>query len=346
MNKNLCKLKQYLKDTSADAIVITDPNNMRYLASYTGEGYLVITDAKDYLVTDFRYIIQAHTQAPDFKVCDVSDFDPAAEFALLKKVYFENNTIGYSTYERLKKSFGNLVPAGDVLHDMRAVKDCREAEIIKKAQTITDKAFSHILGFLKPGISEREVALEIEFFMRKNGAEGASFDVIAATGAHGAMPHAEPDGRKIEAGDFVVMDFGCLLEGYRSDMTRTVCVGKATDEMKKIYHTVLSAQLSSLELIREGAIPSQIHMNAQRIIDEAYPGSFGHGLGHGVGMDIHEKPNLSPRNSVPLRQGNVVTVEPGIYIDGFCGVRIEDMVMVTADGYINFTASDKKIIEL
>ena len=346
MNKRLTKIKEYLKANSMDSLVVTDPKNMRYLASYTGEGYLVISQDTDYLVTDFRYITQAKEQTQGFEICDISSFKSKEEFGGFKSTLFEDVSVSYGTYKKLSESFASLNPLGSTLLDMRAVKDETEISLIAKAEKIGDMAFTHILSFLKPGVSERDIALEIEFFMRKNGAEALSFDTIVATGAHGAMPHAEPDDRKIQSGDFVVLDFGCVYEGYSSDMTRTVCVGKASSEMKKIYSTVLKAQTTSLEMVKEGAIASDIHANAQRIIDEVYPNTFGHGLGHGVGLDIHESPNLSPRNLKPLQNGNVVTVEPGIYIDGFCGVRIEDLVVVDGNKCVNLTHSDKNLIEI
>ena len=346
MNKRLAKIKEYLKANSVDSLVVTNPKNMRYLASYTGEGYLVISQDTDYLVTDFRYISQAKTQTQGFEICDIAHFKPKSEFGGFESTFFEDTDISYHMYQKLSQNFLCLKPFGNVLLDMRAVKDKEEISAIAKAEEIGDRAFCHMLSFLKPGVSERDIALEIEFFMRQNGAEALSFDTIVATGAHGAMPHAEPDDRKIQSGDFVVFDFGCVYEGYSSDMTRTVCVGKATDEMKKIYNTVLEAQTTCLEMVKEGIIASEIHANAQRIIDEVYPKTFGHGLGHGVGLDIHESPNLSPRNTNPLQNGNVVTVEPGIYIDGFCGVRIEDLVVVDGDKCINLTHSDKNLIEI
>ena len=346
MNKRLAKIKKYLVQNSMDSLVVTNSKNMRYLTGYTGEGYLLITPKDDFLVTDFRYINQAKTQIFDFEICDIASFDCKKEFSVFENTYFEDGSISFKRYTELQKIFGRLVPFGDVLLDMRAVKDEKEIECIKKAQNIADIAFLHVLKYLKPGVSERDIALEIEYYMRKHGAEALSFDTIVATGAHGAMPHAEPDNRKIERGDFVVMDFGCVYEGYSSDMTRTVCVGKASTQMKKIYSTVLKAQETSLQMVREGEIAAHIHANAQRIIDESGLGKFGHGLGHGVGLDIHESPNLSPRNPNPLQNGNVVTVEPGIYVDGFCGVRIEDLVVVCGEKAHNLTKSDKNLIEI
>ena len=229
---------------------------------------------------------------------------------------------------------------------MRAVKSMEELEKISMAEQIGDMAFEHILKFIKPGVSERDLALEIEFFMRRNGAEDLSFDTIVATGAHSSMPHAEPDERKIQSGDLLTMDFGCVYQGYSGDMTRTVCVGKATEEMKNVYNTVLRAQTQSIDMLRAGVKSSDVHNLAAEIIDSKYPGTFGHGLGHGVGLDVHEKPRLSSKSDNILVENNVVTVEPGIYIPGLYGVRIEDLVVIKDKNVHNLTKSPKNLIEI
>ena len=346
MNKRKDKFKQYLIDNGMDSAVVTNSADIRYLTGFTGEGYAVISHSGDRIVTDFRYINQAKTQTDGIEICDVASFSAKEAFAGFKNTGFEDLSVSYKAYCGYKENFQKLTPLGAVLSNQRAVKDEDEIAFIKKAQDITDRAFTHILDYIKPGVTERDVALELEYFMRSSGAENVSFDVIAATGAHGAMPHAEPDGRLIGNGEFVVLDFGCVVDGYCSDMTRTVCAGKATDEMKKVYNTVLDAQLTALEMIREGIPGRDVHNRAAEIIDELYPGRFGHGLGHGVGLEIHENPNLSPRNPNPLKTGNVVTVEPGIYIDGFCGGRIEDLEVVQAEACLNLTHSTKKLIEI
>ena len=346
MNKRLQQVKKYMEDNSLDSMVITDMKNMRYLTSYTGEGYLVLTKGTDYLVTDSRYTEQAKDQTENFEICDIAVFKPKDEFGGFENTGFENESISYQRYKAFKGVFKNLFPIDGILLDMRAVKDEEEIRKISVAEKIGDMAFEHILPFLKPGVSERDIALEIEFFMRKNGAEALSFDTIVATGVHGAMPHAEPDMRLISKGDFVTMDFGCVYEGYSSDMTRTVCVGKATGDMKKVYNTVLTAQISSLEMLKAGVKGSEVHNLAQRIIDKEYKGAFGHGLGHGVGLDIHENPRLSPKSKDVLRVNSAVTVEPGVYIPGFYGVRIEDLVIIKEENVLNLTNSPKNLIEL
>ena len=346
MNKRLSKIKEYMKKASLDSLLVTDRKNMRYLSGYTGEGYMLISDSLDCIVTDFRYTYQATMQTKDFEIYDISRFKPKDIFGSYQNTGYENESIKHQSYLSFKEIFKNLTPIKNELLKHRSVKDYDEINSIRKAQQIADSAFDHILPYIKAGVSERDIALEIEFFMRKSGAEALSFDTIVATGSHGAMAHAEPDNRLISNGDFVVMDFGCVYNGYSSDMTRTVCLGRATDEMKKIYNTVLKAQLSSLDMLRAGVKASDVHKNAQSIIDEQYPGLFGHSLGHGVGLDIHELPNLSPKNDEPLKEGNVVTVEPGIYVNDFCGVRIEDLVVIKEDGIENLTHSDKNLMEL
>lgn len=346
MNKRLSLLKKYIDENNLSCVIITDRKNMMYLCSYTGEGYLIITKDKDYLVTDFRYTEQASLQAEGFEVCDIADIDIKEKFSKYEKAGFEDLNISYSSYRKFLGVFPELVPVGDILLDMRSVKDSEEIEAIRKAQEIGDKTFTHILDYIKPDVSERDIALEIEYHMRSLGADGLSFDSVVATGAHGAMPHAEPDGRKIKNGDMVVLDFGCVYKGYCGDMTRTVCVGRAEPQMKKIYDTVLRAQLSCLDMVKAGETGANIHNNALAIIEKEFPKTFGHGLGHGVGLNVHESPNLSPRNIKPLIKGSVVTVEPGIYIPGYCGVRIEDLVVVEDGGYTNLTFSPKNLIEL
>ncbi len=346
MNKRIKILKQYMAEKGLDSLLLTCQKNMRYISSYTGEGYMVLTCGTDYLVTDSRYTEQARGQAFGFEICDIASFCPNEAFGDLKATGFEDKSISYFKYISFAEIFKNLLPIGDFIYEMRAIKDKEEIESIRMAEHIGDMAFTHILDFIKPGVKEKDIALELEFFMRKNGAEAMSFDPIVASGANGAMPHAEPGDTLIKKGDFVVLDFGCVYGGYASDMTRTVSVGKANDEMKKIYNTVLKAQTTSLDMIKAGVLPSLVHQNALAVTDENYKGKFGHSLGHGVGLDVHEMPNLSVKNNIPLKTNNIVTVEPGIYINGFCGVRIEDLVLVTDDGIDNFSKSSKNLIEL
>jgi Xaa-Pro aminopeptidase len=218
-------------------------------------------------------------------------------------------------------------------------------ECLRRAEAIGDLAFTHICGFLKEGMSETEVALELEFFMRRNGAECLSFDTIAVSGVRSSLPHGEPSDKKIEAGDFLTMDFGCKYLGYCSDMTRTVAIGKVTDEMKKVYGIVQRAQQTALEAINPGKKASDIDKTARDIIKyEGYGNCFGHGTGHGVGLEIHEAPTANPTGETVLKPGMSVTVEPGIYLPGRFGVRIEDLALVTETGYEVLSHSDKDLI--
>ncbi len=338
------RLLKLLNKKDISAMIVTDRKNVYYLSGFYGTaGYLAITPHKKLLVTDFRYTEQAKAQAAEYEVADIKDFK-LEDFFGGETVAFENETISYAEYTALSKKIKNLVCADGILRTMRSVKDPNETEYIKKAVSISDKAFEHILKFIKPGVTENEIAAEIEYCMRKLGAERTSFDTIAVSGAHTSRPHAQPTDKKIKNGEFVVMDFGCTYKGYCSDMTRTIGVGGVSDDMKKVYNTVLNAQTSALKMLCEGVTGRQAHMCAEDIINKDYKGTFGHALGHGVGLDIHEHPNLSPKNEIPLVRGNVVTVEPGIYIPDFCGVRIEDMGVVTQNGFNDFTKSPKELI--
>ena len=228
---------------------------------------------------------------------------------------------------------------------MRSVKSDEDIEKMKVAQKFTDDAFTHILGFIKEGRTEKEIALELDYFMLKNGAEALSFDTIALAGKNTSMPHGVPSDYKVKNGDFVLMDFGAVYDGYHSDMTRTVCVGNPSDDMKNIYNIVLSAQSAALKSVCAGITGKNFDFVAREIIEDAgYGEAFGHSLGHGVGMEIHEYPNASVKSDAVLPENAVVTVEPGIYIPQKFGVRIEDMVKITKEGCINFTHSPKNLI--
>ena len=249
--------------------------------------------------------------------------------------------------EAAGEGFISWKPLGDLIERERRIKTPEELKLLRKAEAIGDKAFSDILNILKPGMTELEVAAELEYSMKKNGATGLSFDTIAASGINSSMPHAIPGTKKLENGDFLTMDFGCLYEGYCSDMTRTVVIGKASDEQKKIYNIVLKAQTEAVSGIRAGLKCIDVDRIARSIIEEAgYGRYFGHGLGHSVGLYIHESPALNTRDETVLVEGMIETIEPGIYIPGFGGVRIEDMGAVTKDGYDNFASSPKELIEI
>ncbi|MGN1047345.1 MAG: M24 family metallopeptidase [Eubacteriales bacterium] len=345
-------------DKDIDAIIITSELNQYYLSGFSfTDGYVLVTRKKSYLITDFRYIEAAQkTVGKEFEII-MPDSSMGMEIAALlrengvKRLYFEDKTLSCADYLRFGELFEGieLVRGGsDVIEALRERKTADELELIGRAQKITDAAFAHILDFIKPDMTELEVALELEFFMRGQGAQSVAFDTIAVSGVTSSMPHGVPTAKKLEKG-FFTMDFGARLNGYCSDMTRTVVLGKADAEMKKLYNTVLKAQLAGIEKIKEGESCFEADKAARDIIGNAgYRGCFGHGLGHGVGMFIHEAPRLSPKVSPEkkLEAGHVVTCEPGIYIPGKYGCRIEDMLAVTENGTIDFTKSPKELIEL
>lgn len=357
--KNYERVQQILKEKALDGILVSDGYNMRYISGFTGgEGQLVITDKSRILLTDSRYTVAAKLQAPDFEVIQVDNqrggsyIEKTNEIIAsdgIQKLGFEGSKVTFEQYNqfRSKLNCSELVPLQDELEALRVVKTQEEIDNLRMAEHIGDLAFSGILEYIKPGVTELEIAARLEFLMKTNGAEKLSFETIVAAGDNGAKPHAEPGNRTINNGDLVTMDFGCRYNGYCSDMTRTVCVGKANDKQREIYNIVLEAQTAVLDCIKAGKAGREYDKIARDIIGNAgYSECFGHGLGHSVGLEIHENPRLSRGEEKIILPGTIETVEPGIYIAGFGGVRIEDMILVTADGCENFTHSEKKLIEL
>lgn len=340
-------IKNILKEKNLDGAVITSAENMRYLSGFTGgEGFLLLTSYKNYIFIDGRYTVQAKEQAKGFEVTEYKSkpFDLLKDFGL-KRIGYEDSSILHSVFLKLPEC--EKVGISSEISKLRSIKTEEETEKMRKAAKIADNAFSYIIKNLRIGMTEKEVAAEIEYFMKKNKAEKTSFDTIVAFGENSALPHAQPTDRKLKDGDIVLMDYGCIYDGYCSDMTRIVFWGKANDELKKIYETVLKAQITAEEKIKAGEICCEIDKISRDIIENAgYKNCFNHSLGHGVGLEIHEFPNLSPKAENVLEKNNVVTVEPGIYIEGLGGVRIEDMVVVTENGIENLTSSPKEIIEL
>ncbi len=354
------RFKNELVINGADAAVISSAVNQRYMTDFDyTDGYVLITKNKSYVLADFRYIEAARAKVdqnafevimPDSSmlVCISSLLDENE----CKAVLFEDATLSVSELERMKKMLvgKELLPGASKIADgLRLYKDLDEIEKMKKAQAITDAGFEHILKVLTPNMTEIEAALELEFFMRRMGSEGVAFETIAVSGSASSLPHGVPRNVKLEKG-FFTMDFGAKYDGYCSDMTRTVVIGRADAEMKRLYNTVLSAQTAALDFIKEGINCKDADTVARDIINKAgYEGRFGHSLGHGVGMYIHESPRLSQgiAPEYKLQRGHIVTVEPGIYIEGLYGCRIEDMIGVMPNGDIyNFTHSKKEMIEL
>jgi Xaa-Pro aminopeptidase len=354
METKFNNLINQIKRAGVDAALIMMPENLRYYSSFTGSsGWLLIHSKARYLITDFRYIEQGKKQCPDYIIIDAPgqkafEFIKEASSKLcIAKVWFEEEYITYKSYIQLSEALTEieLVPSKGILSENRIIKYPKEIKCIRKAAAIADKGFSHIVNFIKPGRTEKEIALELEIFLKQNGSEGLSFDIIAASGINSALPHAQPSDKAIEYGDFVVLDFGCIIGGYRSDMTRTVSVGKPHPKLREIYSIVLDAQLKALEGLKPGITGFEgDKLSRDYIIQNGYGDYFGHGLGHGVGLKTHERPTLSPRGTDTLKSGMVVTVEPGIYLPRLGGVRIEDLVVITEKGVENLTSSSKDLL--
>ncbi len=348
----LSRLKKLVSVAPANATLIFSPEHLYYFSGFTGgEGMLYIDKSRLLLFTDSRYTVQASQEAADFEVIDVAQTS-ISEFLKSQgdKAYgFEDDYVTFSHFANLKRISPKSVftPISSQIDKIRMIKDNKELELIKKAASISDSAFSYILDKIETGKTEREISLDLEYFMLSSGADGLAFDTVAASGVRSCMPHGVATDKVIEKGDFFTLDFGCKYRGYCSDMTRTVVLGKATDKQKEIYSTVLEAQKASLSCVRAGELAKAVDEAARGLIENAgYGKNFGHGLGHSLGLKVHEAPSCSPKSGDVLCENMLMTIEPGIYIDGYGGVRIEDLVCVTADGCDNYTTSEKELIEL
>lgn len=349
----LSRLRTLLVEHKLAALLVTGAHNRRYLSGFTGSsGYLLITADRAYLLTDFRYISQAGEQSKQFEIVEHQAKVSTTVKELLnksgiKELGFEQQHVTYATYVSYSNDMAGirLVPTDSLVEQLRTVKDETELAVMREAAELADKTFEHVLTTLKPGITENDVALTIEFFMRQHGAASTSFDTIVASGERSALPHGKAGERVLQAGEFVKMDFGAYYKGYCSDITRTVMLGKPTDKHREVYDIVLEAQLNAVEHIRPGMTGKEADWLARSIITKhGYGESFGHSTGHGLGMEVHEAPRLSMLSETVLAPGMTVTVEPGIYLPGFGGVRIEDDVVVTATGVQRLTQSTKNFI--
>ena len=351
------RLQNAMANSGFDGALIVSPENRLYFTQFpSSDGYLLVSAEKAVFVTDSRYVEAAEKKAVGCSVV-LQTTDSTQLFELFSEMHVtrvavEASRMNLAQYARICNALEPMAVLADSTLDnliagLRSVKQPDEIEKIRAAQAITEQAFSHICAFIKPGKTEREVSLELDFFMLHHGAEALSFETIAVSGENGSMPHGVPGSRKIQAGDFVTMDFGAVVDGYHSDMTRTVAVGQVSDRQKEVYYVVLSAQKALLSALRPGLPCSEADKVARDVIEQAgYGAYFGHAVGHGVGVEIQEFPNLSPRSKSVLTVGNVVTDEPGIYLPGEFGVRIEDMAYITPDGCENLTASPKELIIL
>lgn len=353
MLDRLNKLKENMASLGLDGLVVTDRADVFYLSGLESSNCLLLISSKNLLLTDSRYILAAQCAQVQFEIREVNaSLEKEAGVVIrelgLKRVGVQDMSLSLAAYMELSDGAqGQFLPVGEMLKEQRAVKDKTELEAIKRAQSITDDAFRKLLDYIKPGISETDIACELEYIMRRDGAGGLAFETIAAAGINGAKPHAQPGEYKLKAGDMLTLDFGAKKDGYCSDMTRTVSVGEPPEELKKIYTIVLDAHNRAKELLRPGVSTREIDAAARGYIEtQGYGKYFGHGLGHGVGIEIHELPVLSYRRESELFPGNVVTIEPGIYVPGLGGVRIENMCFITESGYEDITLSDNNLIIL
>ena len=346
------KARGILQEKDVEGILFFSPENIRYLTGFSGsEGYLFVGKDEDLLLVDSRYITQAHEET---KGCRVSLVDKgikgvAAQISALglRRLGFEAQGISVALFEQLQGRMQEveLVPIKDELERLRGLKTGEEITVIKKAVQVAEEAWKKVLEMVKPGAREDEVALELEYCMKKGGADGVAFDCIVAAGPRTALPHAQPTKRPIKEGDFVLFDFGSQYQGYSSDESCTVVAGRATEEQERIYTVVKDAHDRAIEQVRPGVRLAEIDAAARNHIDQAEHGEhFGHGTGHGVGLAVHEWPFVGKDSREVAEVGMVFTIEPGIYIPGWGGVRIEDMVLVTPDGCEVLTTIPKDLM--
>ena len=348
-------LNKIMENVNVDAIFITDLYNLRYFTGFTGTtGVALATKEGNFFFSDFRYKEQGSKQVEpnDFKFVEVgrNSLDKVEEKINelgIKKVGFEDLNVTFSFYKKLEEVFKvNLYPLGDSLVKQRLVKKEKEIENIKKAIEISDIAFSETLKIVKVGISEKEIAAHLEYVQRKLGADNRSFDTIVASGYRSALPHGVASDKKVGMNELVTTDFGAYYNGYVSDMTRTFFVGnEISDKQKEIYDIVLEANKMAIKQVKAGMRCSDLDKVARDFIaSKGYGDNFGHGLGHGIGLEIHEAPTVSPLGDIILEENMLITIEPGIYLDGFSGVRIEDDVIVKKDGCEVLNKSNKELI--
>ena len=355
ISERLERLRALLEEKHLDAVLVNKLPHLYYFSGFRGDdSLLLITRERALLITDSRYTEQAEKQAPLFEVVKQEEglwkkVEECLRVFACREIGFEGNALLYNDYVRLAEIMKDIgTPKAVVLDELRQLKDAEEIACIRRACEIADRAFEEVLGFLRPGRSELEVASYMEHFMRQAGSEEPSFPTIVASGERGSLPHGIATEKLIVAGEFVTMDFGAVYKGYHSDITRTICVGKADDRQRSVYEEVLKAQLAALEAIRPGISGSEVDRIARDSLEKAdLLKYFGHGLGHSLGLEIHEEPRLSPRSQCGhLSAGMLVTDEPGVYIPGWGGLRIEDTVLVTETGGEPLTKSSKQLMEL
>lgn len=352
----ISEIRSALGRLNLDAFLVKNLLNIRYLSGFSGSaGSLLITRGKSYFISDFRYKTQSKAEVKkDFEIIiykqgSLDFLGGLMKQDALKRIGFESNFLTYSEAEYLKQNFkeAEFVPVERLIENIVIRKTEEEISYLQKAVDITDEAFTKILGVIKPGMTENDVAAELTYIQRKLGAEKDSFDSIVASGERSAFPHARPTDRVIQNGDLITLDFGSTYKGFNSDMTRTIAVGNIPDEAKKIYNIVKEAQQRALDGVKAGVIGKELDSCARDFIkDKGYGDNFGHGLGHGLGYAVHEDPRVNQYSEYKLEENNVITIEPGVYVEGFGGVRIEDDVVVTKEGCTILNRSSKELIVL
>ncbi len=346
-------LRMQLSDRNIDGIIISTPHNRFYLSKFTGSaGWLYIDSVQANLITDFRYVEQAQKEAMGYNiVMHQSDaytlLAKMIKVSKAKRIAFEGKDT-HIFYNKLQQLFWDSrmewIEGDEILSKMRRVKTLDEVESIREAAAIGDMGFQFLLDTIRPGMTERQIALELEFYMKKQGADELSFQTIIASGERSALPHGLASDRILHAGDLVVMDFGCIYHHYCSDMTRTIGIEPMTKQQIDLYDLVKEAQVMALKSVKVGMRASELDAVARDIISNNGFGSyFGHGLGHGVGLEVHEEPNISPSNDLILEENMIITIEPGVYLEGLYGVRIEDLICIKRDGYELMCESTKQL---
>ena len=356
---NIIKCQNIIKELGADALLLCDEANMHYLCGFSpSEGMVLVTGGTAYHLVDSRYTetAQAHAKASGLNVIEIDGLFSNALAELVKKhgitsMAYESETISLKRYNSVRKECGFddgcLIPLGDRLMRERNRKEAYEIDLMKKANSIAEKSFLELLNYVKAGKTEKELAAQFDYLMAKNGSHGLSFDTILLTGAHTSMPHGVPGDKVLREGDFVLFDFGATYEGYHSDMTRTIALGSATDEMREMYELVLKAQLAGIKALNADVKCADVYKAAYDVLDERNMAQyFRHGLGHGVGLEIHEGFNASPRSTDTYEVGNVTSVEPGIYLPDKYGIRIEDVCYLSPRGRENLSTVTKELIIL
>jgi Xaa-Pro aminopeptidase len=353
MNREkIAAVRKEIGNHEIDAFLVTNPINRRYLSGFSGSsGLLLISKEKAYLLVDFRYLEQAANQAPDYEVVRrQEDLYPCLVGLIdhngFKKIGFEAKNLVYKDYQEMAgKLPAQLVPLEELVENLRVIKNAEELTILRRGATLLDEAFNFLKREIKPGMTEKELALELEIYLLRQGAEERSFKFIVASGPRGAMPHGTATEKILKKGELVTIDFGAIFDGYATDMTRTFSIGEPDQEMLAIYKIVYQAQREAVAAVRPGRKAKEIDAVSRVIITEAgYGDYFGHGLGHGVGLEVHEAPTLNTRSETELKPGMIITVEPGIYLPGKGGVRIEDMVHVTESGMELLTGSERELV--